>query len=261
MSLYARRLLLGFGFVLLLTVLGVAGFMSLEHESLVDALLTTVSAISTVGYSPPHPFSTSGKILAIVLILGGIFAIALVISVLTEYLVEGHLYGSWARRKMERSAAELRDHYIIAGFGRVGREVGSTLALAKVPFIVLDINLEVLEEARKAGYLFMSGDPTRDTVLMKVGIQSAKGLIACSDSDTNNVYITLTARSLNPEIFIVARAAFPDAEPRLYQAGANRVVSPYVMAGRHMAQVATNPHVSDEVSAEAAQSGNLGGKK
>ena len=240
-----RRLLIGFGFVLVLLVIGVAGFMVLEHESLVDALLTTVSAISTVGYSPPHPLSTGGKLLAIGLILGGLLGIALVISVMTEYFMEGHLFGLWARLRMDKDIGKLSNHFIISGFGRVGREVARTLTQAGVPFVILDISENSLAAARTAGYLFIQDDPSRDEVLHRVGIDRARGLIACADSDTNNVYVTLTARALNPKVFIVARAAFQDAEAKLYKAGADRVVSPYVMAGRTMAQMAAEPLLAD----------------
>ena len=240
-----RRLLYCIGFVLALSVVGVIGFVTLEHESVLDAMLTTISAISTVGYAPPHPFSSAGKILALVLIVGGLLGMALVISILTEYFMEGALHGLWERRRMERQIARLRDHFIIAGFGRVGREVARTLTEAGLPFVVLDVNPEALRTAQVAGYAYRQEDPAHDHVLHSVGILLARGLIACADSDTNNVYVTLTARSVNPELFIVARAAFPDAEPKLYRAGANRVVSPYVMAGRHMAQMAAEPLVAD----------------
>lgn len=247
MSLVPRRLIIGFGFVVALIVVGVAGFMYLDHETFLDALLTTVSAISTVGYSPPRPLGTPGKLLAVGLILGGLFGIALVISVLTEYFMEGHLRGAWEQRKMDKEIGRLRDHYVISGFGRVGQEVARTFVNADVPFVVVDVNDSALVAARTAGYLFVQEDATRDEVLQTVGIQRAKGLIACADSDTKNVYVTLAARSANPDLFIVARAAFADAQSKLYKAGANRVVSPYVMAGRHMAQMAADPPLADSL--------------
>jgi voltage-gated potassium channel len=159
--------------------------------------------------------------------------------------MEGHLYGAWARRRMERSIEQLKDHFIISGFGRVGREVARTLNEAGVPFVILDVNHEALEVARAAGYRFMEEDASHDEVLRAAGVHRARGLIACADSDVNNVYVTLTARALSPTIFIVARAAYQDAEPKLYNAGANRVVSPYIMAGRTMAQMAAEPLLAD----------------
>jgi len=244
-ELFPRRLIFGFSFVFALVVIGVVGFATLDHESFLDALLTTVSAISTVGYSPPRPLGAAGKILAVLLILGGLFGIALVISVMTEYFMEGHRHGAWARRKMDKRIAALTNHFIISGFGRVGREVARSFSHAGVPFVVLDINTKALGAAQAAGYLYVEEDPSHDEVLQRVRIDRARGLIACADSDTNNVYVTLTARAMNPNIFIVARAAFQDAEPKLYKAGANRVVSPYVMAGRHMAHMAAEPMLAD----------------
>jgi voltage-gated potassium channel len=233
------------GFVAALASAGVAGFVVLEHETFLDAILTTISAISTVGYSPPHPLSTAGKVLAIVLILGGLFGIALVISLLTEYFIEGDVLGAWERRRMDRAIDQLHDHFIISGFGRVGREVAETLTQAGMRFVVLDHNPEPVAAAAAAGYVYIPENAAHDEVLERAGIHRARGLIACGDSDSNNVYVTLTARSLNPNIFIVARAAYADAEPKLYKAGANRVVSPYVMAGRHMAALASRPLVAD----------------
>lgn len=241
MSLYSRYLLAGLIFLLGLIVAGVVGFMTLEHQTFLDALLTTVSAISTVGYSPPRPMSEAGKVLAILLIVCGLFAIALVISVLTEYFTAGHLHGLWERHRMENAISRLKDHFIISGFGRVGREVARTLHEAGDTFVILDRNAEALDAARSMGYLYYQGDASHDEVLEEVGVHRAKGLVACADSDVNNVYVTLTARSLNPDLFIVARAAQPDAEPKLFKAGANRVISPYVMAGRYMAQMAADP--------------------
>jgi len=242
-----RRILVGFAFVAGLAVIGIVGFMSIEHESLLDAMLTTVSAISTVGYSPPRPLHTAGKVLAIVLILGGLLGIALVISTLTEYFVEGHLYGAWERRRMDRAIERLRDHFIISGFGRVGQEVARSLTQARASFVILDVNPGTLAVAQAAGYLYVADDATHDEVLQRVGIDHARALIACADSDTSNVYVTLTARAMNPSLLIVARAAHEDARPKLMKAGASRVVSPYLMAGKHMAQLAANPAVEDYV--------------
>jgi voltage-gated potassium channel len=228
--------------------MGVTGFSTIEHESVLDAILTTISAISTVGYAPPRPLDTAGKILAIALITGGLISSALVISLMTEYFVEGHLLGAWERRRMERGIGKLTNHYIIVGFGRVGREVARQLSHGRQRFVVVDINPEALDGARAAGYLFCEGDPSNDDVLHEVGVSRAKGLIACADSDVRNVYVTLAARSINPDLFIIARAAYADAEPKLYNAGADRVISPYVMAGRQIAQIATNPRLADTLS-------------
>lgn len=240
-----RYLLGGLIFLAALIVGGVIGFMTIEHESFIDAVLTTVSAVSTVGYSPPRPLSVAGKILAIVLILGGLTGIAVVISLLTEYFMEGHLHGAWERARMDRSISRLHDHFIIVGFGRVGKEVARQLAAAKRPFVVVDTNEQALENAQALGYPYRSGDAASNEVLAALGVDRAAGLIACADSDVQNVYVTLTARTVNPSLLIIARAAYADAEPKLYNAGADRVISPYVMAGRQIAQIAANPRLAD----------------
>jgi voltage-gated potassium channel len=149
---------------------------------------------------------------------------------------------------MDKEIAKLREHFIISGFGRVGQEVARSFAPAHIPFVVVDINETSLNAARAAGYLYVQADASRDEVLQAVGVERAKGLIACADSDAKNLYVTLTARAANPDLFIVARAAFADAQPKLYKAGANRVVSPYVMAGRHMAQMAADPPLADSLN-------------
>jgi len=142
-------------------------------------------------------------------------------------------------------ASSLKDHFIIPGFGRVGTGVALTLRDTGFPFVVVDPNPDAVARAAQAGYLYLEADAAHDEVLLEAGIERACGLIACADSDGNNIYVTLTARSLSPNLFIVARAAYADVEPKLYKAGASRVVSPYVMAGRHMAALAARPLVAD----------------
>jgi voltage-gated potassium channel len=146
---------------------------------------------------------------------------------------------------MDRTVSRLRDHFIIVGFGRVGKEVARQLSAARRSFVVVDTNEQPLEDARAAGYAYFPGDASSNEVLSAVGIDRAAGLIACADSDVQNVYVTLTARTANPSLHIIARAAYADAEPKLYNAGADRVISPYVMAGRQIAQIAANLRLAD----------------
>ena len=149
---------------------------------------------------------------------------------------------------MDRAIGRLKDHFILVGFGRVGKEVARQLSLAHRSFVVVDANESALSDASTAGYVYVRGDAADNAVLTAAGIQRAAGLVACADSDVQNVYVTLTARSVNPSLFIVARAAFSDAEVKLYNAGADRVVSPYVMAGRQIAQIAAHPRLADYLS-------------
>lgn len=142
---------------------------------------------------------------------------------------------------------QLREHYIIAGFGRVGQEVAAQLQSVGVSFVVVDSNPATIALARARGFLYEESDGTTRAVLEAVGIDRAQGLIACADSDVNNVYVTLSARTLNPDLYIVARASAPEAEQNLYNAGASRVVSPYIMAGKRMAHLATQPLAADYI--------------
>lgn len=241
-----RNMIVSVVLFVLVLVVGVAGFL-LQGLSPVDAVFTTVSAVATVGYTPSHPLSTGSKVFATFLILGGVGTGVYVLGSVTEFLVEGGLRGSWRQRKLWRDVNRLRDHYIVSGFGRVGQRVAAQLADAAVPFVVVDNNTETIKIAQERGLLYFEGDATNDAVLEAVGIHQARALLACSDSDVKNVYMTLSARSLNEDLYIVARAGDPDAEQKLYAAGASRVVSPYVMAGNRMAHLAVQPLVADYV--------------
>jgi voltage-gated potassium channel len=239
-----RRLLAGLALLALIIVVGIAGFMA-AGLSAVDALLTTVSAVTTVGYASPRPLSVGAKVFNAALILAGVGTGIYVLGSLTEFLMEGGLHGSWQQRRAVRRMHELVDHYIVSGFGRVGQRVATQLAAANAPFVIVDTNLEMIAVARAHGFLCHEGDATRNVVLEAVGVKRARGLLACADSDVNNVYVVLAARALNPDLYIVARAANPDAEQNLYNAGASRVVSPYTMAGNRMAHLAVQPMAAD----------------
>ncbi|HEX8918501.1 MAG TPA: potassium channel protein [Chloroflexota bacterium] len=241
-----RNLVLSVALFIVVLVVGVAGFV-LEGLTPVDAVFTTVSAVTTVGYTPSRPLSSPAKIFATFLILGGVGTGLYVLGSLTDFLVEGGLHGSWRERKLWRELNKLKDHYIVSGFGRVGQRVATQLTDAGMPFVVVDTNPETIKIAQDRGLLYFEGDATSDVVLEAVGVKRAQALLACSDSDVKNVYMTLSARSLNESLYIVARAGDPDAEQKLYAAGASRVVSPYVMAGNRMAHLAVQPMVADYV--------------
>lgn len=157
---------------------------------------------------------------------------------------------------MREVVAELRDHYIVCGYGRVGSTVARELVHSGERLVVIDILPESLERAAKAGHLVVEGDATDDATLRAAGVERARGLVTSIDSDANNVYVTLSARSINPRLFVVARANFEGSDAKLLQAGANRVVSPYTMAGRRIAELAIRPHVTDFIDA-ALSHGNL----
>jgi voltage-gated potassium channel len=239
-----RRVVLGIFLLAAVIVIGCVGFL-LEGLSLIDAVYTTVSAVTTVGYSPSHPLSAAGKLFATVLILAGVGTGIYVLGSVTEFLVEGGLHGTWRQRRILRTMEALSDHFIICGFGRVGQRVATQLERAGSPFVIVDANPVTTRVARERELLYLEGDATVDGVLERVGVRRARALLACSDSDVTNVYITLSARALNPRLYVVARASAQAAEQKLYHAGASRVVSPYAMAGNRMAHLAIQPMAAD----------------
>ncbi|MEY2533998.1 MAG: voltage-gated potassium channel, partial [bacterium] len=161
----------------------------------------------------------------------------------TEFFVAGHLGELAAERRMQRMIDSLNDHFIICGFGRVGRQVARDLRGAQAKYVVVDSNPANREIAAEVGVRFLDGDPGADEVLRAAGIERARGVIACVDSDAENIFITLTVRGLRPDIAIVARAADESAEAKLLRAGATRVISPYKTSGSEMARVALNPQI------------------
>lgn len=233
--------------VLLLSILlvGTVGYKILYPIPVLDALYMTVITLSTVGFREVIPLDGRGKIFTVFLILMGLGSITLAASSLFQFVIEGHLLGLVKRRKMERTLEHLTNHYIVCGFGRVGAQIARDFVKAHAPFVVIDSNPEALARLEKCGYLFVAGNATSDEILRKAGIERAKGIVAASDSDPDNVLITLSARLLNPKIFIVSRASSEDVFDKLYKAGANRVVSPYLSTGKKMAAMILKPVVHD----------------
>jgi len=157
-------------------------------------------------------------------------------------VMEGQLGQTVRRRRMERAIERLREHFIICGYGRVGREIVAGFEHEGVPFVLVDVNQQSLDEAAAKGHLVIMGSPASDEVLRRAGIETARGLIAATDNDAENIYVTLATRGLRPDLFVVARANHPDAESKLQRAGADRIISPYSVGGRRMAMLALRPH-------------------
>jgi voltage-gated potassium channel len=228
-------------------VVGTFGYMIIAGWSFTDALYMTVMAVATVGFEEVHPLSTAGRYFTIALILIGIIGISYTISVIIGLIVEGQLTHQWGRRRMERRVAQLTGHYIICGYGRVGRQIAGELTREAVSFVLLDVNQPSLDLAAAEGIPVVHGNATEDLVLRQAGIERARGLIAAVANDADNIFITLSARALRPELPIVARANYEDAVHKLRLAGATRVVSPYTMAGQQMALLAVRPAAVDFV--------------
>ncbi len=225
-----------------LALVGMAGFHFLEGWSWFDGFYMVVTTFTTIGYQEVHPLSHAGRAFNIVLILAGVSLVFLGIGSLTQALLEFELRSFFGRRKMEREIGRLSDHYIICGAGRVGRSAARELARRPAPFVVIEQN-EAKASRLESGWLTLVGDATQEQTLRDVHIESARGLVAATTTDATNLYIVLTARSLNPKLKIIARASEEDAEKHLLKAGADSVVSPYLFAGQRIAQSFLRPHV------------------
>jgi voltage-gated potassium channel len=224
-------------------VLGSLGFVWVEGWSFFDGLYMTVTTLTTVGYGEVHPLDRAGRIYNICLILAGMGVMLYIVSGLARVVVEGEIREVLGKHKLIQRIKRLKDHYIICGFGRIGEIIARQLREAGVPLVVLESNPEHLARLAETGYYFLAGDATREEMLLEAGIERAKGLVAVLGSDAANVYVTLTARSLNPKLFIVARAEEAGSEQKLRRAGADKVETPYEMGGRKMVQTILRPTV------------------
>ena len=235
--------------LVLLLAAGTAGYVLIDGFPPFEALYMTVTTVSTVGFGEVRPLSTAGRAFTILLIISGVGVLFYILGSAAAFLLEGRLATILGVRRMRGKIDRLANHFVLCGFGRVGQEIARAFTERGVPFVVLDHNPEALAAAGAAGYLAREGDATRDENLRAAGIGRARGLIAAGDSDATNTYITLSAKSLNPTLFVIARASTPEVEARLRRAGADRVISPYTLAGRRIALAATQPFMVDFVDA------------
>lgn len=235
------------GLIILASIIaaGTIGYTLIEGWSLTDALYMTVITITTVGYGEVHPLSAAGRIFSIILIIGGVSGALFVLSAFLEYAIEGRLGIARRKRHMKAKIAELKDHFILCGYGRVGEDIARTFHEEGVPFVIIDSRQDNIAMAEEQGFLCLLGDATSDRVLLEAGIERARGLVAAVGSDVDNTYIVLSARGLRPDLFIEARASDSEAEIKLKRAGANRVVSPNSIGARRMALLALRPAVVD----------------
>jgi voltage-gated potassium channel len=240
----ARRVLIGILALHATIAIGSIGYMVIEHWSFLDSVFMTITTVTTVGYSDMG-MSSGGRIFSIFLILGGMGGAFYALTGIIEYIVEGNIGTLLGRRRMENKIAQLKAHFILCGFGRVGEEIANILHEEEVPFIIIDNRPECITRADAAGFLYVEGDATSDEILKAAGIENARGLIVALGSDVDNTYITLSARGLYPNLFITARASDATAEAKLKRIGANRIVSPNSIGARRMAMLALRPAVMD----------------
>lgn len=228
-------------------LVGTLGFHLIEGWDILDSFFMTLITVTTVGYGEIHPLSHAGRIFCIVIIFLGVGTAAYSFVTATQMAVEGEFQRLLGRRRLDKKIMRLQDHYLICGNGRIGSLIWKEFRGSGKPFIVIDSEHSAIEPLEQADIPHILGDATQEETLIRAGIQRAKGLIATASSDVSNVYITLIAKELNPSIFVLARAETEDSIKNIKRAGADRVLSPYLIGGRHMANIILKPTVVDFV--------------
>lgn len=227
-------------------LLGTFGYMYLEGWELLDAAYMTVITLTTVGFGEVLPMDRTGRLFTIVLIFFGCGVFVFVAGAVVEFMVEGHIMSLLGRRKLDKKIKRLKDHYIVCGYGRIGRVLCQELLVNNpLDLVVIEKSPELLPLMEKDGVLFISGDASSEQNLIKAGIERARCLVAALATDTDNVFLVLTARQLNPNLFIMARTSYRESEKKLKAAGANVVESPYNMGATNMAHKLLRPTVTN----------------
>lgn len=253
-----NRIIIITGGLVGILVFGTLGYMFLEGAPFLDSLYMTVITISTVGFGEKMVLHTASKFFTILLIFIGCGLVIILFSSITESMVEIGLQRFTGRKKMEAMIQELANHYIVCGYGRIGREICRTLTENNIPFVVIENSDSDILTAEEDGYLVLKGNATEDENLIKAGIEKARGLVSVVSSDADNVYIVLSARGQNPGLFIMARSSgIAGVEKKLLRAGASKVISPYSIGARRMAQVIVRPTVIDFIDL-TMHSGDMG---
>jgi len=240
-----KKLTLSFILLLVTISLAVVGYYFVEGMSLFDSFYMAIITISTVGFQEVVPLSKDGRIITIIFILLGVSLGAYTLGTFIRMFIEGELKKSYGRRKVETKITKLSNHYIICGFGRIGSIICQDLYKSKKPFVVIENNLKGIEKLNKKKYLYLPLDATKEESLIAAQIDKAKTLVTVVKSDSDNVFITLTARGIRPDIFILARSSNEKDGVKIKRAGANKVISPYIIGGKRMAQVLLKPAVVD----------------
>ncbi len=253
-----RKLITSLIILVIIIVSGTVGFTVLENYSLLESLYMTIITVSTVGFGEIQPLHPSGRVFVIILIIFTLMAGTFALSALGQVIIEGQIRAIMGRRKMESKIKRLTGHYIVAGFGRVGRQVTDTFVRRKVPFIVVENDNQAINQLEAEGYLYVEGEAVEDEVLMRAGIDRAKALVSTLPDEADNVYLALTARYINKELYIICRADHPDGEKKLKRAGADHVVSPHILGGNRMAMASLRPNVVDFMQMTAMGEAGLG---
>jgi voltage-gated potassium channel len=226
---------------------GTTGYRVIEGWPLFDSLYMTVITVTTVGYGEIRQLSRAGRIFTVFLIMASFGGMGYVVGSIAQTFIAGQIRMALGRRKLEKRVKRLKNHFILCGYGRIGSFIAKEFAVEKVSFIVIEKEPERIKLIEEDGFLYVEGDATNDENLISAGIEKASCLIAATGSDADNLYITLSARSLNPTIFILSRAAEEGAEKKLLSAGANRVVSPYLMGAARIVNAVLRPNIVEFV--------------
>ncbi|MCZ6481541.1 MAG: potassium channel protein [candidate division NC10 bacterium] len=235
--------MLGVSLLILWTLVGTLGFISIEGWSFLDAFYMTIITLSTVGFGEIHPLSSQGRLFATFLIVTGIGTAIYTFTRLGQVLLEGELQGLLGRKRMNKEVAKLKDHYIVCGFGRIGKPVAKDLKQEGYPVCILESDPGREAEIQAAEHLYLIGDATDESVLSSAGIKKAKAVLALLPSDADNLFVTITVKELNPQVMVIARAYDEKVEPRLKRSGADKVISPYKTASARIFHAAIKPTV------------------
>ena len=239
-----KHIIVAILFSIIMVVIGTFGYMLIEGWNLLDALYMTVITYSTVGYSEIHTISDMGRLYTVFLIFLGVGFFLYVAGAVIQFMVEGKIRTVLGRRKLDRQINRLKDHYIICGYGRIGRVICETLKRSPIDMVVIESNEKLIPEINTDNTLYLWGDASNESLLLKAGIERAKGLVAALGTDAENVFLVLTARQLAPNLLITARASDTEVKSKLRAAGADIVESPYEKGAMRMAQRITRPTVT-----------------
>lgn len=231
--------------VLSLFIIGTFGYHLIEKLDYLESLYLTSITLTTIGYGDYYPHTRSGMVFTIFLVLFGVGTMLYTVGLMAETMIEGRLNILLGRGRLKKMIDKMKDHYIICGCGRIGYLICRELYLENVDFVVVEKNPEVIQKMDDEGYPCLKGDATQDKALLSAGIKKAKGIVTVLPSDAENLYVILTAKELNPHIYILSRAEEEESEKRLLRAGASRVVSPYTLGGMKMAMAIMRPAMLD----------------
>ncbi|HRG57525.1 MAG TPA: potassium channel protein [Bacteroidia bacterium] len=252
---YFTKLYLALGLILAMVSIGIVGFITIEQYSFLEAFYMTIITIATVGFQEVRPLSDAGKVFTAFLIITSFGTFAYAISAITKYVVEGEFNYYYKFFKVNNTIQKLSNHVVICGYGRNGKQAATVLQSNNQNFVIIEKNETLVEQVREHGFLCVQGDCTQDEMLYKTGIANARALITTLPIDADNLFVVLTARSINPNLTIISRASDDNSDKKLKIAGANNVIMPDRIGGAHMASLVIKPDVIEFLDHITGQGG------